>query len=79
MIKNGWFLIRVQRKPKFKIGNLKNTENLTSHHITYIKRSSSPGDRAGKQTQLIKAKARLYMRVTIGFFSKHHTEAPTLF
>ena len=26
----------MQRKPKFKIGDLKNTENLTSHHITYF-------------------------------------------
>ena len=37
MITIGWILICMQRKQKFKIGNLKNTENLTSHHITYIK------------------------------------------
>ena len=32
----------MQRKPKFKIGNHKNTGNFTSHHITYIKKSVPP-------------------------------------
>ena len=92
----------MQRKPKLT-GNLKNTENLTSHHFTYSYTHTrthartrthahtrtytrmhartharthththtryffSPGDCAGKQTQLIKSKARLVMRVTIRF------------
>ena len=42
MIKIDWILIRVQTKPKFKIGNHKNTENLTSHHITYIENKVLP-------------------------------------
>ena len=29
-------MLCVQPKSKFKTGNLKNTENLTLHHITYI-------------------------------------------
>ena len=38
-------MIRVQRKLKFKVGNLKNNENVTSHHFTYItkeKKISAP-------------------------------------
>ena len=62
----------MQTKYKFKIGDLNNTENLTSHYITYIEKkklkNSSAGGRAGKQTQLIKSNARLDMRVTIRFF-----------
>ena len=49
----------MQIKLKFKIENFKNTENVTSHHVTYIeKKNSFPGDRAGKKTQLIKSKAK---------------------
>ena len=63
---------------KFNIGNFKNTEKVIPHHITYIgKKSSSPGNRAGKQTQLIKSKARLDMRVTICFsFHTPHSGPP---
>ena len=35
----------MQRKLKFKVGNLKNNENVTSHHFTYItkeKKISAP-------------------------------------
>ena len=68
MIKIGWILIRVPKKPKFKIGNLQNTENITLHYITYKeKKCYSPSDPVGKQTHLIKSKARLDMRVTIRF------------
>ena len=38
-------MIRVQRKLKFKVGNLKNNENVTSHHFMYIikeKKISAP-------------------------------------
>ena len=57
-------MIRMQRKLKFKVGNLKNNENVTSHHFTYIIKekkniSSSLGNCAGKQEQLIKSKATL--------------------
>ena len=38
--KTDWILTRMQRKPKFKIGNLKNNENLTSHHIMYTNKKS---------------------------------------
>ena len=73
----------MQRKLKFKIGNLKNTENfnVTSHqvHKKRKKGSSFPGDRAGKQTQLIKAKAWLDMRVTIRFSFHTPPSGPTFF
>ena len=29
-------------KPKFKIGNFKNTENVTLHYITYIEKKVLP-------------------------------------
>lgn len=38
MIQIDWILIRVQTKYKFKIGDLNNTKNLTSHYITYIEK-----------------------------------------
>ena len=70
----------MQRKPKFKIENLKNTENLTSHHFMYIKKvSSTPVDRAGKQTQLIKSTARLCMRVNIRFSFHTPPSGPPFF
>ena len=31
-------MLCVQPKSKFKTGNLKNTENLTLHHISYIEK-----------------------------------------
>ena len=69
MIKIGWILIRIQRKPNFKNGNLKNSENITSHHITYMKKTSQFLSRqpCRKKAQLIKSKIRLDMRVTIRF------------
>ena len=62
----------MQRKAKFKIGNIKNTENLTSHHFTYIKKvRSSPGDSARNQTHLgwtkARSKARLSIRASFSF------------
>ena len=71
----------MQIKPKFKIGNFKNTEDVTSHqsHHLHRKKSSSPGDRAGKQTQLINSKARLDMKATIRFsFHTPHSGPPFL-
>ena len=68
----------MQRKPTFNIGSLKNTEKLTFHHITNIKKViSSPGDRAGQYTQLIKSKAGLDIKVTIRFLSTHHPQGAT--
>ena len=37
MIEIGWILIRMQRKPEFKIGNLKSTGNLTSSYHVHKK------------------------------------------
>ena len=41
MIKIGWVLISVKTKSKLMIGNLKNTENVTSHHL-HRKKKVSP-------------------------------------
>ena len=66
-------------KPKFKIGNFKNTENVTSHYITYIEKKVLPLAIVRKQTQLIKSKARLDMSATIRFsFHEPHSRAPFL-
>ena len=78
MIKIDWILISIKTKPKFmiKIFYLKNTENVTSHHV-HKKKSFSPGKRAGKQKQLIESKGKLAMRVTIRFsFHTPHSGPP---
>ena len=41
MIKIGWIQIRVQAKAKFEIGNLTDTENLTSYNITCIEKKNT--------------------------------------
>ena len=59
-----------------KIFYLKNAENVTSHHL-HRKKIFSPGERAGKQTQLIESNARLDMKVTIHFsFHTPHSGSP---
>ena len=60
-----------------RLGTLKIVKT-TSHHV-HKKVSCSTGDRAGKQTQLIKSKARLDMRVTIRFSFHTPPSGPPIF
>ena len=80
MIKIDWILISIKTKPKFmiKIFYLKNTENVTSHHV-HRKKKFLPWQACGKAKAVDRVKRQAGYESNYTFFFPHTTLRATLF